>query len=488
MAELQVTVPYKILPARIVFTVMCLLLPLWSIIAPCALGFFIGQAVFFPYSQPVATTVIACLSLFSLSLAAIAISALSEDNRLHLSKDGISFPAFLLPWLGFRRARSWAELSGAHVFLPSSGAQAGDGGRLFLTFESSPCPPLKLSRFEQQDMEQLLLAVELWATNCKRTPELIEYQTSVQNKERGVAKIGYTQMWEEELSRRFQATSFVPLEPGKELQGGRLTIVRQLAFGGLSAIYLAQLNKLDLVVLKEAVVPPNADPPARAEAESRLVREADMLARLNHPDIARVLDHFVEEGRHYLMLEYINGTDLRQYVKQNGIIEQNVALAWGIHILDILDTLHSQDPPILHRDLTPENLVVARDRIVLIDFGAANQFVGQATGTVVGKQAFIPPEQLRGKAVVESDLYAFGGTMYFLLTGKDPLPLSISHPRVQVQSIDPELDEIVAGCTAFEPEDRIHSAKALQARLMDVLSRLNIPAQLTGTPVTSEHE
>ena len=75
----------------------------------------------------------------------------------------------------------------------------------------------------------------------------------------------------------------------------------------------------------------------------------------------------------------------------------------------------------IHRDLTPENLVLRKNEVILIDFGAANEFVGTATGTIVGKQAFIPPEQLRGKTVPESALYAFGGTMLFLLTGKDPL-------------------------------------------------------------------
>lgn len=493
MAELQLTVPYKSLPARIVFSTMCALFPVWAIIAPSGLGMFIGRTVMHPDSMPVMATVVGCLSLLGLTLAAIATTALSEDNRIHVSKDGISFPAFLLPALKFRRARSWTELGRADLFVPSAssselhdGEPVKEGRRLLLTFDSAECLPLKLSRFERSDVEQLLLAIELWATNCKRSPALVDYQTQIQNQGHGVAKVGYTQMWEEELSRRFQATSFVPLEPGKELQDGRLRIVRQLAFGGLSAIYLAQENKLDLVVLKEAVVPPSADAQTRAQAEQHLFREADMLSHLDHPNIARVLDHFVEDGRHYLMLEYVNGADLRQYVKQNGPVDQKTAIMWGIQILDILQTLHSQQPPILHRDLTPENLVLAKDAIVLIDFGAANQFVGAATGTVVGKQAYIPPEQLRGKAVIESDLYAFGGTIYFLLTGKDPLPLSISHPKSVVADIDSELDEIIARSSGFEPEDRYHSASEIAARMKEVLLRLNVESDPSGLVASGE--
>ncbi len=482
MAELQVTAPYKTLPARIVFSLMCAILPLWAIIAPAALGYFIGRAIMHPESMPVATTIGGCLGLLAFILAAIATTAVAEDNRLYISKDGISFPPFLLPWLHFRRARRWSELTGAEICQ----SESSQSKQLLLTFDSTACLSLDLGCFESCDTEPFLLAIELWGVNCQRSPKLIEYQSQIQNQSHGIAKQGYTQMWEEELSRRFQATSFVPLEPGTQLQDGSLRIVRQLAFGGLSAIYLAQHHCQELVVLKEAIVPPNADPDTRAQAQQHLIREADMLSHLSHPNIARVLDHFVEAGRHYLMLEYINGTDLRQYVKQNGSVDDGTAIEWGLQILTILRVLHEQQPPILHRDLTPENLVLTRDAIILIDFGAANQFVGAATGTVVGKQAYIPPEQLRGKAVVESDLYAFGGTIYFLLTGQDPLPLSIAHPKAIADDVDADLDAIIARCSAFEPEDRFHSAAEVSTALQELLPRLKSDSKVTITPAKSE--
>ncbi|HEY9712364.1 MAG TPA: serine/threonine-protein kinase, partial [Chroococcales cyanobacterium] len=402
MAELEITVTYKVAPARAVFSAMCVLFPLWSIIAPAALGFLIGSVISNPAGFTFATVLTWSLSLVAFILGCIAITAVSEDNRIHVSKDGIGVPLFLLPVMGFQRARGWTELRKADLI------SADSGKVLFLTFDSPRALPLKLDRFSNADVEQLLLAVELWATNCQRAPELIEYQTHVQNRDRGVQQVGYTQMWEEELSRRFQATAFIPLEPDKTLQRGRIKIVRQLAFGGLSAIYLAQADQRDMIVIKEAVVPPNADAETKAEAERHLTQEAQFLKRLDSPNIAKVLDYFVEDGRHYLVLEYINGQDLRQHVQQNGRLSQLTAIDWALSILEILSTLHEMQPPILHRDLTPENLVLAKDRIVLIDFGAANQFVGAATGTVVGKQAYIPPEQLRGKSVIESDLYAFG--------------------------------------------------------------------------------
>jgi serine/threonine-protein kinase len=277
-------------------------------------------------------------------------------------------------------------------------------------------------------------------------------------------------MWEEELRRRFTSTTFIPLEPGKTLRGANLEIVRQLAFGGLSALYLAQLNKHELVVIKEAVVPQNADPQVRAQAESFLDREAKILSQIRHPNIAKVLDHFVEDERHYLVLEYINGQDLRQYIKQNGPVTESQALQWGIAIASILQMLHEQNPPVIHRDLTPDNLVLNSDgKIILIDFGVANQFVGTATGTIVGKQAYIPAEQLRGKTGPGSDIYALGGTLHFLLTGQEPIPLAVSHPKKICPQLSSELDDIIAKCSAYEAQDRYSAAAEIVSALSALL-------------------
>ena len=294
------------------------------------------------------------------------------------------------------------------------------------------------------------MAIELWAKNCDRDAALIAYQHTLQNETKGITGHSYTQMWEEELGRRFHATSFVPLEPEHVLRGGSLKIVRQLAFGGFSAIYLTQRDGNELVVLKEAVVPPSSNEEAKKAAQEYLAKEAHILAGLSHPQIARVLDVFVEDDRHYLLLEYVHGQDLRQLVKQHGPQDEAKVMAWARDLTDILIYLHGQKHPVIHRDLTPDNIVLRNDgTIVLIDFGAANEFIGTATGTLIGKQAYIAPEQLRGKAIPQSDFYALAGTLYFLLTGKDPVPLSISRPSKAGITIDSRFDEMVAKLSAF---------------------------------------
>ena len=129
-------------------------------------------------------------------------------------------------------------------------------------------------------------------------------------------------------------------------------------------------------------------------------------------------------------------------------------------------------PPVLHRDLTPDNLVAREGgQIVLIDFGAANEFIGQATGTFVGKQAYIAPEQFRGKATTASDIYAFGATLYYLLTGLDPEALSQSTPRATNEAISEALDTLIKDCTALEETKRPLDAAMLVSRLRSISNK-----------------
>ncbi len=464
MAELQLKIRYRTLPGRVGLSLMTILFPVWAVVLPGMLGYFIGCTLQNPASVTAMAILTTWAGLMSAIVMCIVLTAIAEDNRIHASKEGITFPLFMLPRLRFKRNLDWSELKHVHVV-------GGSSRQLLLSLQSGVSLPLATSAVSKTDLEQLLMAIELWSPQCQRSPDLIGFQRDVQNEGRNTGTLGHTQMWEEELSRRFSATTFMPLEPEQKLKNGKLKIVRQLAFGGLSAIYLAQEENRDLVVLKESVVPPGADPQVRKQAEEHLAREASLLSKLQHKNIARVFDHFVEDDRHYIMLEYIRGQDLRQYIKQNGPVSEAQAIEWGIVIADILAFLHDQDPPIVHRDLTPDNLVLTNEgEIVLIDFGAANQFVGSATGTIVGKQSYIPAEQLRGKAVPQSDIYALAGTIQFLLTGRDPIPLAPSKVRDQNPEISERLETLIEQCTAFEPEERIQTAAEVSSGLQQAKS------------------
>ena len=177
-------------------------------------------------------------------------------------------------------------------------------------------------------------------------------------------------------------------------------------------------------------------------------------------------DHFVEDNRNYLLIEYIQGQTLRQIMHEDGQQTEEKVLSFAIQIAEILQYLHNQEIPIIHRDLTPDNLILSpRGKLFLIDFGSANEFVGAATGTLVGKHAYMAPEQIRGKATPASDIYSFGQTIYYCLSGCDPLPLlpsSIAQPPTNLAGV---LNSLIKQCTNLEAEQRPKLSEILTSLL-----------------------
>jgi serine/threonine-protein kinase len=346
----------------------------------------------------------------------------------------------------------------------------GDLSKAQIVISKSHGPAVRLScgHLEPAFVEQFLLAVQMWAPQvCDES--LNSMQNSLRLSASNSDQSSYTELWEEELGRRFSPTSYIPLEIGKVLRQSTLKVVNPLSSGGLSALYLCQLNGKELVVLKEAVIPESGTESVREKAREMFEREAHLLMKLDHGGIVHVLDFFTEGERNYLLLEYVNGVDLKQLVKQNGAQREADVLEWAIQIAGALKHLHEREQPIIHRDLTPDNIVLRNDgQTVIVDFGAANEFIGTATGTFVGKHSFIAPEQLRGKATTQSDIYAFGCTLFYLLTGSEPEALTASNPKELVPGVSDELAELIESCTQLEVRDRYQSV----AQMLPVLRRL----------------
>lgn len=465
MAELQLAVRYRPNRMKPLFGFIDAMRWFWLIILPSlGLSFLTFHLILGKLAlgyDPVLINAVGVVVVWAICVGAGGLLLLPvRDFYVKLSKDGI-----VLPWLvslryGTRTNLIWQEVKDSTI-VGTIGQE-----KLVLGLDDGKRVGLDLGGFSKDELEQLLLGAELWGTSTKRSTELIDYQTNLQNQMRGIERQSYTQMWEDELNRRFRSTSFLPLDPEHKLQNGRLKIVRQLAFGGLAAIYLVQKDEQDIYVLKEAVVPSNADADIRREAEKHLARESQLLFALDHPNIARVLDYFVEEGRTYLLMEYINGQDLRQFVRQNGPQPIEKVVGWAKEMAVALKYLHERTPPVIHRDFTPDNVVLSNQgSLVIIDFGAANEFIGTATGTLIGKQAYISPEQLRGKATCQSDLYALGAMLFFLLTARDPFPLTSSSPRDVLPGLPEDIDKLILDLTALEATDRIINADELLQRL-----------------------
>ncbi|MBN2554684.1 MAG: PD40 domain-containing protein [Anaerolineales bacterium] len=208
----------------------------------------------------------------------------------------------------------------------------------------------------------------------------------------------------------------MPLDNGN-LLNGRYRIQRQLGKGGMGAVYLALDETLQIqVAVKENL---NLNP----ESERQFKREATLLASLRHRNLPRVSDHFILEGRQYLIMDYIEGEDLSQRMVRKPATLSEV-MAWGDSVCDALGYLHSQSPPIIHRDIKPANLKLQADNtLTLVDFGIAKIF--DQTQTTTGARGltpgFSPPEQYGGhRTDTRSDQYSLAATLYILLTGQRP--------------------------------------------------------------------
>jgi len=472
--------------------------PKWFVPAIMAGTFSIGLLVVFgsaAYLLPLAPvarhilgspelvmeTFFRCICLLLLGFLTFLLAEICRHDRLVISKDGISFPVFLSPDLLFRRKRTWDDIGnimlGAMLRQDKKGVyeyeleESRGKRKLFMYFKSGGHVCLDLTKMPKKNQEKLFQAIEDWCISCSRVPQSKHMREVRKRLAQSTTSepVSYTRLWEEQLESYFSHTNFVPLERDEKIGNERFSILMQLASGGLSAVYLAEKTNKDLVVIKESSLPLTISEAQRSKAEELFKREARILLKLDHPQIAKIYDHFVERRRDYLVLEFIPGHTLRQLVVKKGLLDEQVAVGYVRQLAGVLDYLHGQSPTILHRDISPDNLVLKDDgTLVVIDFGAANEIVGTATGTLIGKQSYMSPEQFKGKPTVQSDLYAVGGCLYFMLTGQDPKPLTTSHPQELRPSVSKEVDRLVGELTNVAAEERTQSVEKLLERLEDL--------------------
>jgi len=176
--------------------------------------------------------------------------------------------------------------------------------------------------------------------------------------------------------------------------------------------------------------------------EESFRREAEMLAQLRHPSLPAIVDSFVEGTRHYLVMEYIPGATLSRHIEESGPVSHEQALQWGLELAEVLSYLHAQSPPVIFRDLKPDNVLVSEGkRLKLVDFGLARHFrPGQSRDTqAAGSIGYSSPEQWedRDQSDQRSDIYGWGAVMHFLLSGKPP---SATYGQQKLIQFRPDLD------------------------------------------------
>lgn len=326
----------------------------------------------------------------------------------------------------------------------------------------------------EADLPLLLRAIKHYLPSGSLTDEVFELEEA-----KGQS---FTKLWLDSLQVNGADNlqlSLTPLEPGDTVLSGQYEIVRRLAAGGQAVTYLAQANtleeesqenldqsKLGQVVLKEFVLPVRGGIEIRKRALENVEHEAKLLQKLNNERIVKLIDCFVDNQKAYLVLEYIDGKSLRKLVQDDGPVSEAEAIRLGIEMCTVLEYLHTLEPAIVHRDFTPENLLLrASGELALIDFNVAEQLESNETKTMVGKHCYVSPEQFRGKSTTQSDIYACGCTLYWLLTGADPEPISMSQPMLVRPHLNGELDAIVARATTIDVSKRFASAGDMRKEL-----------------------
>lgn len=281
------------------------------------------------------------------------------------------------------------------------------------------------------------------------------------------------------------------LESGSILRE-RYEIVRLVGQGGMGAIYRAKDLRLEgrvcavKEILPDLLVGYENNGTDLSQTIEQFYQEASVLARLDHPNLPKVSDYFSVDRREYLVMDFVKGRDLHDILtetrQQKKYLSEAQVLAWTTQLLDALEYLHSQEPPVLHRDIKPHNIKITPEgRLKLVDFGLVKvlQQDDARTVTVVqgrGTVAYTPLEQYGGDSGytdVRTDIYSMGATLYHLLAGTPPrdakerflkpgllLPLRQQNPAISVRT-----ERAIFQALAMHPDERPANIAALRQAL-----------------------
>ena len=291
--------------------------------------------------------------------------------------------------------------------------------------------------------------------------------------------------------------------PNNTLLQGRYLIVEQIGRGGMGAVYKATDTRLrSTIALKETLV-------GGEMLLKAFEREAQLLAGLRHPALPRVSDHFIDESGQFLVMEFIPGDDLATLLLKRGSpFPFGDVLRWGDQLLDALDYLHSRQPPVVHRDIKPQNMKLTdRGEIILLDFGlakgAAMQTRVTGTSSIFGYTPhYAPLEQIQGTGTdPRSDLYSLAATMYHLLTGQAPIdaltraaakindePDPLLPANIATPDVPPAVADVLSHAMAQNANLRYPTALAMRAALRDaVTGQLAPPVNSAGMTTRLDH-
>jgi serine/threonine-protein kinase len=269
---------------------------------------------------------------------------------------------------------------------------------------------------------------------------------------------------------------------------GRYKIQERIGQGGMGSIYLADDTRLKgrQCALKEVEYDRTLPENIREEARDQFLREATVLARLDHPNLPKVSDFFSNGPRDYLVMDYIPGKDLRLLMMEarriKAFLTEKDVLTWAEQIANALAFLHAQEPPIVHRDIKPSNLKLMPNGLIkLVDFGLVKILAPEEiTITIIqgqGTALYTPLEQYGGSDAhtdIRSDIYSFGATLYHLLTNEAPAdarkrflnPESLVSMRQINPSVSQRTERAVLWAMSLHPDERPHTIDEFRQALL----------------------
>jgi len=269
--------------------------------------------------------------------------------------------------------------------------------------------------------------------------------------------------------------------------------VTYLTAGGMGVIYKALDRNTDLsCIIKEVIT-------GETFQEKSFLREKEMLSKFYHPGIVNLLDYFQTNNASYLVLEYIEGLPADKYMEKNfgtHKIPVNKVIYWSIQLCEVLSYLHSMNPPVIYRDIKPENILIdKRDKVKLIDFGIARTYKEEQLKDTesVGSPGFASPEQY-GKKQTDgrSDIYSLGALLHYFFTGRDPRDTDkafVFDPvRFHNSEVPPVLEEIIKKTLEADPCKRFSSAGELKKELEKIVKDYPYEEELPEDDVTEEEK
>lgn len=306
------------------------------------------------------------------------------------------------------------------------------------------------------------------------------------------------------------------LEPGAQLRD-RYEILELVGQGGMGAVYKASDLRLEgrICAVKEILPSLTQGTTTLEELEQmseQFRREASVLAVLDHPNLPKVSDYFAEATasgtREYLVMDFVEGRDLQEIlqeaIRRNEFLSETMVLGWAAQLLDALEYMHSQAPPVLHRDIKPGNIkLTPRGAIKLVDFGLVKVLQVDESRTVTvlqgrGTVAYTPLEQYGGDTGftdARSDLYSLGATLYHLLAGIPPVdakerflhPGALTSLRQLNPAISPRCERAIFQSLSMHPNERPSSASEMRAMLIGSMQPAAMPTSaLAAAPASPE--